>query len=45
MSLLHKDRYASLIRSAWNSTIGGKGISIGGASFTIPRLANGEGTC
>lgn len=35
------------IKSAWNNTIGGKGISIpsvfgfGGASFTIPRLAQG----
>lgn len=35
------------IRSIWNSTIGGKGISIpgflgfGGISFTIPRLAKG----
>lgn len=35
------------IRSAWNNTIGGKGISIpkilgfGGATFTIPKLADG----
>lgn len=35
------------VRSAWNNTIGGKGISIpkvlgfGGASFTIPKLASG----
>lgn len=35
------------IKSAWNNSIGGKGISIpsvmgfGGASFTIPRLAKG----